>query len=140
MTCDEYQSRISALLDGEVAATDSGEIFNHLGSCTECRLFWHNTLILNAQLEDTGRMEVSPAELPRIVNSPLPVSGWWNRPIRIRAYAVSLILCALISLSFLVGKSRVFSTPETIYITKLPTVVVTSEAKVTHTRAEGELQ
>jgi predicted anti-sigma-YlaC factor YlaD len=140
MTCDEYQLKISALLDGEVAAADSGEIFNHLGSCTECRLFWHNTLALNAQLEIAGTQEVQRMEVPQLPKNIPTASAWWNRPIQLRTYTVSLILCVLISLSFLAGRSRVFSTPETIYITKLPAVVVTSETQVTHIRTEGELQ
>lgn len=140
MTCDEYQSRINALLDGEVAAADSGEIFNHLGSCPDCRLFWHNMLTLNAQLEIAGTQEVQRREVPQLPKNIPTASAWWNRPIQLRAYTVSLILCVLISLSFLAGRSRVFSAPETIYITKLPAVVVTSETQVTHIRTEGELQ
>jgi predicted anti-sigma-YlaC factor YlaD len=140
MTCDEYQLRISMLLDGEVAAADSGEIFNHLGSCTECRLFWHNVLALNAQLEIAGTQEVQRMEVPQLPKNIPTASAWWNRPIQLRTYMVLLILCSLIGLSFLAGRSQLFSEPETIYVTKLPAVVVTSEIEVTHLRMEGERQ
>ena len=140
MTCDEYQLKISALLDGEVAAADSAEIFNHLGNCPACRLFWHNLHALNAQMEIADSQTLHRIEVPQLPKNTPVIPAWWNRPMPIRAYAVSLILCVLISLSFLAGRSRVFSTPETIYITKLPAVVVTSETQVTHIRTEGELQ
>ena len=140
MTCDDYQLKISMLLDGEIAASDSGKIFSHMGNCTDCRLFWHNTLVLHGQLETIRSHAAQRTTTPWIPKRMSTHSAWWNRPILLRAYAVSLILCVLISLSFLAGRSRVFSTPETIYITKLPAVIVTSETQVTHIRTEGELQ
>jgi predicted anti-sigma-YlaC factor YlaD len=140
MTCDDYQIKISSLLDGEVPAADSGEIFSHMGSCADCRLFWHNTLALNGQLEIVSRQvarQITVSSMPKRTST---ISAWWNRPIPIRAYLVSLFLCALIGLSFLTIKPHLFGSPETIYVTKLPAVVVTSEIQVVHTRTEGELQ
>jgi predicted anti-sigma-YlaC factor YlaD len=140
MTCDEYQLKINALLDGEVDSSASGEIFAHMGSCPDCRLFWHNMLTLNAQLEIGGMQEVQQTEASQFPKNIPMAFAWWNRPMPIRAYAVSLILCVLISLSFLAGRSRLFGSSDTIYVTKLPPVIVTSETQITHTRTEGELQ
>jgi predicted anti-sigma-YlaC factor YlaD len=140
MTCDDYKLKISALLDGEIAAADSAEIFRHMGTCIDCRQFWQDVFGLNAQLDVVGLRGISTTELSLMANKTAAHSGLWNRSARLRPYLLSIIVCALVGLSFLVGRSRMFSAPETIYITKLPVVVATSETQITHIKTEGELQ
>ncbi|MCX6132779.1 MAG: hypothetical protein NTU47_03100 [Ignavibacteriales bacterium] len=51
MTCADHQRTINRLIDHEVKATDCGELFEHLGTCSECRVFYDSLLILEAELE-----------------------------------------------------------------------------------------
>jgi predicted anti-sigma-YlaC factor YlaD len=51
MNCVEYQRMISRLVDLEVKATASAELFDHLGKCADCRAFFETLTKLNIELE-----------------------------------------------------------------------------------------
>lgn len=51
MTCADHQRTINRLIDHEVKATDCGELFEHLGTCVECRGFLDALMKLNAELD-----------------------------------------------------------------------------------------
>ena len=54
MNCRNYQQLISRLVDLEVKATASGEVFEHLGKCAECREFLDTMMKLTAELDKIG--------------------------------------------------------------------------------------
>lgn len=51
MTCIDHQRTINRLIDHEVKATDCGELFEHLGMCSDCRRFYDTVITLGAELE-----------------------------------------------------------------------------------------
>jgi len=51
MNCNDYQRWISRFIDQETSATDSSELFEHLGKCAECRGFLDALMKLNAELD-----------------------------------------------------------------------------------------
>lgn len=51
MNCEEYQRTINRFLDHEVKATESAELFEHLGTCEECRQFYDMLITLGAELD-----------------------------------------------------------------------------------------
>jgi len=51
MTCADHQQTINRFIDREVKATESAELFDHLGACVECRGFFDALMNLNAELD-----------------------------------------------------------------------------------------
>lgn len=67
MNCRDYQRMINKLIDFEVKATESAEIFEHLGGCLECREFLDTLMKLNAELDKVRSpidVDEKPLELP----------------------------------------------------------------------------
>ncbi|MCX6143379.1 MAG: hypothetical protein NTZ35_09175 [Ignavibacteriales bacterium] len=54
MNCVEYQQMISRLVDLELKAAASTELFEHLGKCAECREFLDTMMKLTAELDKVG--------------------------------------------------------------------------------------
>ena len=130
MTCEEYQARISRLLDGELSSEQSPEVFTHLGTCRECRSFYHRLQNLNASLEQVRQVGIPPSASPlRLVfpkKSTLMQRLWSNRiTVRLPVAAVLLLALAL-SLIFSVQRGTAPVERETVYLTKLPEIVVTA--------------
>jgi predicted anti-sigma-YlaC factor YlaD len=51
MNCNDYQRWINRIVDHEARATESTELFEHLGKCAECCGFLDALMKLNAELE-----------------------------------------------------------------------------------------
>jgi predicted anti-sigma-YlaC factor YlaD len=51
MTCADHQKIINCLIDHEIKATDCAELFEHLGTCAECRRFYDTILTLGTELD-----------------------------------------------------------------------------------------
>ena len=51
MNCNDYQHWINRFTDHEARATESAELFEHLGKCAECRGFLDALMKLNAELD-----------------------------------------------------------------------------------------
>jgi predicted anti-sigma-YlaC factor YlaD len=54
MNCRDYQQMISRLVDLELRAAASAELFEHLGRCAECREFLDTMMKLTAELDKIG--------------------------------------------------------------------------------------
>jgi predicted anti-sigma-YlaC factor YlaD len=125
MNCANYEILVSKLLDGELQAGDSATLFAHLASCGECRSLFHRMQSLNAALE---RVAEPPAFSPAVPSFPLHDIHrerlWQHRiSLRVPALAFAALLVAAVVIYSLV---RPRST-ETVYVTKLATVIVTPE-------------
>jgi predicted anti-sigma-YlaC factor YlaD len=51
MTCADHQRTINKLIDHEAKATECAELFEHLGTCAECRRFCDTIITLGAELD-----------------------------------------------------------------------------------------
>jgi predicted anti-sigma-YlaC factor YlaD len=51
MNCNDYQQWINRFIDHEARATESAELFEHLGTCAECRVFYDTIVTLGAELD-----------------------------------------------------------------------------------------
>jgi predicted anti-sigma-YlaC factor YlaD len=71
MNCRDYQQMISKLVDLELKAAASAELFEHLGKCAECRGFLDTMMKLTAELDRTGM----PLELSEVANYQRPYVG-----------------------------------------------------------------
>jgi predicted anti-sigma-YlaC factor YlaD len=65
MNCSENQRMISRFVDLEVKATASGDLFEHLGKCAQCREFLEGTMTLIAELDKAGM----PPELSEVAGN-----------------------------------------------------------------------
>jgi len=54
MNCRDYQQMISRLVDLELNAAASAELFEHLGKCAQCREFLDTMMKLTAELDKIG--------------------------------------------------------------------------------------
>jgi anti-sigma factor RsiW len=51
MTCADHQRTINRFIDHEIKATECAELFEHLGTCGECRWFYDSIIALGAELD-----------------------------------------------------------------------------------------
>ena len=112
MNCVEYQRMISRLVDLEAKATESKELFEHLGKCADCRAFFDTLAKLNMELEK-AQLLTELAETPknewsqtRPVVKSIPakyVSAFVRYRISVPAPVVIVVTVALLALMFLVN-------------------------------------
>jgi hypothetical protein len=107
-------------------------VFAHLAGCGECQLFYHRLQVLNASLEQIAEREREPAGREN-VSGQATAGSFWRRHVVVR-FPVLLILFGIVmaSLFFSLYAGTNFRKPETVYITKLPAVVITPESNVTN--------
>lgn len=130
MECMDYQRLINRLHDGELPSEDSARVFLHLSACAECRDFYTGLRILDSAMNRLADRMPSEDELQ---SPPSPVAfrpqQWWNRQVALRLPVVALLLCAIaVSLFMLIPGTSLFRSPESIYVTRLPAVVVEASA------------
>lgn len=136
MTHDQFQEQISRLLDNDLREEESTTLFTHMASCLECQEFLRSCLRLRSGLAADSlpvpastdkklREQFSPAAAPKAVGA----RSLWSRHVAVRFPALVLLVClvaagAVLALS---GRSP-FYEPETIYVTRMPAVVITNGA------------
>ena len=125
MSCDDYQRMISKLIDGEVLQAESAALFGHLAECVVCRGFYHELQNVSSSLDRLA--DVVPEGLIREFRPPsfpslMRPQTLWSRRIPLRLPVLALLVCVILA-SVLMS----FST-DTVYVTKLPTTVVTAES------------
>jgi predicted anti-sigma-YlaC factor YlaD len=132
MSCDEHQVMISRLFDGELPPGASSGVFAHLVDCGECRLFYHRLQALNVSLEQIAEPEREPVGREN-VSGQARAGSFWRRQVAVR-FPVLLILFGIViaGLFFSLYTGASFHKPETVYITKLPAVIITPESNVTN--------
>jgi anti-sigma factor RsiW len=140
MTCDDYQLNISRLTDGELADEQSAEVFLHLASCIACREFYTSIHRMNAFLaaEDIDNAPTAhlPAALPGWAEGRERTKPrrWRDRRIEVRSSILAVLVVLLLGMT-LAAAMRLGpeKQAETVYVTKLPAIIVTSETQTTHT-------
>lgn len=126
MDCTGYERSISRLRDGELPSDESAGVFLHLSTCGACREFYTTLQTLDGALnriaqEIPSGSEVRPAAIP----VPLRPHKWWNQRVSLRLPVLAIVLCAIaVSMFVLLPGSTLLREPRSIYVTKLPTVVV----------------
>jgi predicted anti-sigma-YlaC factor YlaD len=111
MNCADYQQMISRLVDLELKAAASAELFEHLGKCAECREFLDTMMKLTAELDKVG----TPPELSEATGNQHPYVGA-SAPVprigrhrslrsRISTFALLIMLTLFIGLLFSVNIS-----------------------------------
>ena len=129
MTCDEYQREISKLVDGELDEQRSTAVFGHLGACAECRKFYYQVQNLHAALEQvqSGGVPESGSGARRLAKQMSPVRRFWSNRITVRLpVAAVLIVVFALALFFSVQRGLMPGEQETVYLTRLPAIVVTA--------------
>jgi anti-sigma factor RsiW len=126
MNCTDYEQLVSKLRDGELWPDESAEVFQHLSTCGTCRQFYHSLQSLDGAL---NRIAANLPSGSAAYHLPLPAfmqpRKWWNQQVALRVPVLALLVCTIIvSLFIALPGSTLFHEPQSIYVTKLPTVVV----------------
>lgn len=132
MNCDDFQKMISKFYDGESSPDESANVFHHLGSCSQCRNFFHGLVTLQHSLKMQSDQYSAEIRLPSFQNS-LTSTTWWHKRVAMSVPIFTVFITAIvISLAFLF--SRNFSSPEKekVFITRLPAVIVTVDTSASH--------
>ena len=134
ITHDQYQEQISRLIDNDLRGEDSAPLFTHLASCQECRDFIHSSLKLRSGL--ASDLLAMPARVDKMllqrfsspaIPKPRSSQSLWNRQVTMRLPVVALLLCLIAVGAVLAFSGRSpFYEPETVYVTRLPAVVITT--------------
>ncbi len=133
MTHDQYQEQISRLLDNDLHVEESTSLFTHLAACQECREFLQSCLEVRSGLAADAL--TSPASVDRKLHQqfsslsasmPGTLQSFSSRRVTLRLPVFTLLLCVIVAgvVLLLSGRSP-FHEPQTIYVTRLPAVVVT---------------
>ena len=132
MNCELCQNQISRLMDGELPIEESAEMFDHLGKCETCRKFYYQLRSLNLSL---GQLRQANVPLPtgREVHTATKKSNqfdrFWSKQIPVRFPVLTLLVFALaIGVFFSIQMGFKPRERETVYLTKLPEVVVTANS------------
>jgi anti-sigma factor RsiW len=133
MTHDQYQEQISRLIDHDLREEDSSQLFTHMASCRECREFLNSSLRLRSGL--AANSLATPSNLDRtmqqrfispVAPKPRNSQSLWRRQVTMRFPVVAFLLCLIAAGAVLAFSGRSpFSEPETVYVTRLPAVVIT---------------
>jgi predicted anti-sigma-YlaC factor YlaD len=126
MDCTGYQQSISKLRDGELPSGESAGVFLHLSTCVECREFYYALQTLDGALNRiAGKLPSSSEARPAVISAALQAHSWWNQRVALRLPVLALLLGAIVvSLYVVIPGNSMFREPQSIYVTKLPTVVV----------------
>jgi predicted anti-sigma-YlaC factor YlaD len=115
MTCADHQRTINRFIDQEIKATESAELFEHLGKCPECRRFYDSIITLAAQLE---RVQLSIDEIseapwqPGVAASRMPVHHiTGQKRIAPRPSTLAFVIVVMFVVSFLFSVSVTIEKP-----------------------------
>ncbi len=130
MTCKDFQLQISKLQDDELPREEMGRLFSHVGECSDCRNFFAGLRSLSRAIQDSK--EAMPPEdiRPNTINPHRRTAHqkFATRKIVLRRPLAAVLLVALVVSLVLALKAGLSPRPsETIYLMKLPPVVVTAE-------------
>lgn len=133
MTHDQFQEQISRLLDNDLHEEESISLFTHLLTCHECREFMQSSLKLRSGLAASSLNVPASVDMrlhqrfsPRTVPMSTKARTLWSRQVTLGFPVVALFLCLVAAGAVLMLSGRSpFREPETVYVTRLPAVVVT---------------
>ena len=134
MNCESCQVHISRHMDSELPIGESSEMFEHLGKCETCKKFYYQLRSLNlslGQLRDPGIQLTTGRELYTAAKKPNHFDRFWSKQIAVRFPVVALLVFAfVIGIFFSIQIAFKSRERETVYLTKLPEVVVTANNAV----------
>jgi len=148
MNCEQYQEYISQLIDGELDNAYEASLFEHLGSCEQCRTFLKNILSLKNTLTVIRPMAV-PASLDQrvlsqsspTVRQPMRHNLFWHTEkaqFSFRAIGLAAILSVLTSFAvFSLWYTSHQPQPTVVCLTPLPEVEVNGYVIVASSPTKG---
>lgn len=128
MNCEACRKAQSRFLDGELPPSQSGEMLDHAASCAECRVFFHGLVVLNQKIGHLPEPVALPEaeHIPALSRQrPLRASRLWQQRMSLRVPAFALTVCIVAALAVL--SFAQLRRPEPVYITELPTLVVSAD-------------
>jgi predicted anti-sigma-YlaC factor YlaD len=75
MNCEQYQEMISQFVDGELESIHESQLFQHLGTCDICRVFFRNLLSLKQEFVSTRSVQVPVSLDQRMAEMNLPAAA-----------------------------------------------------------------
>ncbi len=147
MTCAEFQSDISRLLDNELPDERQVATFSHLTACASCREFFKSSRFIRRHLDDLPvyptdldiRIQTAAARHRRTAAHPPSHShrrAFLGRSVRVPLPAVAAILLALGTSLFFAVDAATTARPQeerVIYVPTLPEVEVEAAIATTTT-------
>jgi predicted anti-sigma-YlaC factor YlaD len=91
MSCENFQQRISADLDGELSAADEQPLYEHLASCETCRAWRRDQMEIRVELQQWPEEEL-PAMTSQRVVQPVAATARVYRVPRVLAWAAAVLL------------------------------------------------
>ena len=128
MTCEDQQQRISALIDAELSPEEARPVCQLLAECGECSGLYYRLIALANMLDrfaDPLPGGGLPDSLRKSSAKQIYPGPWWRRRVSMGVPALAFLLCMIIGGIFITV--RYLYQAETVYVTKLPTVVITAE-------------
>jgi anti-sigma factor RsiW len=138
MECEDFEERVSALIDDECPEAELAGVFAHLGTCPSCLRFYRESMALRARLGreriPAVRRSVDARILTHVIGRKIiRVPGWVRSrvpvPVPLAAAAVLLVLLGAWSiLARIPAGGRAATDTEIVYVTTLPVVEVEAPA------------
>ena len=133
MTHHEYQEQTSRLLDNDLRGEESASLFAHLAACHECREFLHLSLGLRSGMAADTLDVPASADLrlrqrfsSAAVSISMKAEPLWSRHVTMRFPVLAFLLCLIaVGAALILSGQSPFHQPETVYVTRLPVVVIT---------------
>ena len=117
-------------MDGELPVGESSPIFGHLGKCETCRKFYYQLRTLNlslGQLRTAGIALTTSQDAHESTKKSDYIQRLWSKQIAVRFPVAALLAFALaVGLFFSIQIGFKPRERETVYLTKLPQVVITA--------------
>jgi predicted anti-sigma-YlaC factor YlaD len=136
MKCDDFQLMVSTYIDNALDPPSQGTMFEHLGTCSECRVFLRSMLDLRAGLAALPAPEVPPSLDKKVMKlkmkriSVMKGAGERMRALWLHRLSVPLPSAALIALALItvtVLSISLWQKPDVISVYCLPAVDVYAE-------------
>jgi len=134
MNHEQAQEQVSRFVDNDLPEKESAVFFAHLAECLQCREFFRAALQLRSGLK-TDTMPV-PAGVDSKLRRQFSTSTskprrsgsvLWGRTVTLRVPALALLICIVAVVAVLTSSGRsLLRGPETVYVTKLPAVIITN--------------
>jgi len=139
MSHEQIQEQVSRLVDNALREDESAALFAHLAECGACRQFLQLSIQIRSGLAQDLPVPSTAvdAKLRRqfsgaTVQSSHIGQSLWRQRVGVRVPVLMLLLCFVAAGAVLALSGRsFFRDPETIYVTRLPAVVVTNSSGTT---------
>ncbi len=126
MNHTHYQELTSQFIDRQLSPEDEAELFDHFGTCEECRGFLKAALVLQGDILGTKPMR---AVSPRPARTTHILRALWSKrvPMSVAAMLAVLALASTVAMSALWMRPKgqvIEAKQEVVYVPRLPAVQV----------------